>query len=493
LGRHLRIQFTWAAAISFVASSVVQAGPDPSLGSQLQAVLSKLPHASARVGACVVDLQTRQTVFERNADTPLTPASTMKLFAMTVALRELGADFAFDTLLATDGTNLFLVGDGDPGFGDEKVHRARGESITAPLERWAETLRRRGLVGLTGDVVLDESVFHDVGLHPTWEKADLDNWYAAPVGGLNFNDNCLDFTVSPAKAGGGKALVTIQPRTGLARIVNTCASGGRGEPVLRHAFDSFEFSVSGRCSKTANLGSVSFPDPGLLFADVFRRTLAERGIPTKGETVRRRVRHEDGSLPPNLTVLDRHNTALTSVLARAGKDSQNLFAECLLKRAGYAWARRHSLPGAAGSWATGSSAVVELLSLAQIDAHGLTVADGSGLSRSNACTAEQLARLLAWAQGQAFGETLYNSLATAGVDGSLRKRLKGSDGRIHAKTGTMKGIRALAGYVDSESGPRFAFAVIFNGYPGPAAPYKTIQDRVCQILVDYAETRVSRR
>lgn len=75
----------------------------------------------------------------------------------------------------------------------------------------------------------------------------------------------------------------------------------------------------------------------------------------------------------------------------------------------------------------------------------------------------------------------------------MRKRLKGSDGRIHAKTGTMKGIRALAGYVDSDAGPRFAFAVLFNDYPGPAAPYKAIQDRVCEILATAAEAQLSRR
>lgn len=474
------------------ATGVEVVRAEPALRDQLAAALTKLPHAKAKVGAAVIDLHTNQLIFAKNADEPLTPASTMKLFSMAVALRELGPEFSFDTLLASDGTNLYLIGDGDPGFGDEKLHSARGEKITAPFERWAETLRKRGLVGMPGDVIIDESIFHDARLHPTWERADLDNWYAAPVSGLVFNDNCLDFSVAPAK-GGGPAIVTTTPRTGLARIINTCVSGGKGQPVLNHAFDSFEFKVSGRCAKAVNLGAVSFPDGGLLFADVFRRTLADRGIPTAGQTKRQRVRHLDGSLPPNVTVLDRQQTPIAAVLARSGKDSQNLFAECLLKRAGYAWARRHHAPEPQGSWATGSSAVMELMELARIDAGGLTVADGSGLSRSNACTAAQLAKLLTWAKTQPFGRMLHDSLATAGVDGSLRKRLKGSEGRVHAKTGTMKGIRALAGYVDSDAGPRFAFAVVFNGYPGPAAPYKTIQDRVCQILEEAAQAQVSRR
>ena len=119
-----------------------------------------------------------------------------------------------------------------------------------------------------------------------------------------------------------------------------------------------------------------------------------------------------------------------------------------------------------------------------IDANGLVIADGSGLSRENACTARQLAVLLARMYSQAGGGLLRESLSIAGVDGSLRKRLTDIPGRVHAKTGTMRGVRALAGYIDGDAGPRYAFAVMFNGYQGSSAPYKRIQDQFCRILVD---------
>jgi serine-type D-Ala-D-Ala carboxypeptidase/endopeptidase (penicillin-binding protein 4) len=150
-------------------------------------------------------------------------------------------------------------------------------------------------------------------------------------------------------------------------------------------------------------------------------------------------------------------------------------------------ARRAGQVDARGGWKSGGEAVFALLHRAGIDAHGLAVADGSGLSRDNACTASQLAELLAYEYSQPTGAMLKASLATAGVDGSLRKRLKNSDARVHAKTGTMKGIRALAGYVDGESGSRYAFAVMFNGYKGSSAPYKEIQDRFCRVLADAAD------
>jgi D-alanyl-D-alanine carboxypeptidase/D-alanyl-D-alanine-endopeptidase (penicillin-binding protein 4) len=173
---------------------------------------------------------------------------------------------------------------------------------------------------------------------------------------------------------------------------------------------------------------------------------------------------------------------LSDVLRRIGKDSQNLFAECLLKRAGFAFARRQRQLDPRGSWTWGGSAVFDTCRRAGIDTAGLAVADGSGLSRENRCTARQLALLLQWLHGQPHAELFQESLSVAGSDGSLRKRLKDLRGRVYSKTGTMKGVRALAGYVYAANGDAYAFATIFNGYKGGSAPYKEIQDRLCRIL-----------
>jgi len=476
----------WPTAAAFLLCLLNAASARAGLQQELRATLAKLPHPNAKVGACVIDLATGQAIFTLNADAPMTPASTMKLFAMGAALAELGPGFHFETILATDGSNLLIIGDGDPGFGDQKIHEARKESIYSTFEAWAETLRARNITHVRGDIVIDEWVFDDQRLHPSWESGDLGKWYAAPVGGLNINDNCLDFSVIPGKAG-GPASVSVEPQNGLITIINKCKTGGKGEPTLNHRAGTDQYTVSGRVSKRWPFSPVACADPGLLFADSFRSLLTRKGIRVDGEIRRGRVRLADGSLPTQVTVVGVHRTSLTDCLARAGKDSQNLFAECLLKRAGLARARRSGFSDARGSWRLGGEAVFALLHRAGIDAHGLAVADGSGLSRENACTANQLAELLAYQYTQPTGALLSNSLATAGVDGSLRKRLKNSDSRIHAKTGTMNGIRALAGYVDGESGPRYAFAVMFNGYKGGSGPYKDIQDKFCRLLSDAAD------
>ncbi|MGB2986209.1 MAG: D-alanyl-D-alanine carboxypeptidase/D-alanyl-D-alanine-endopeptidase [Phycisphaerae bacterium] len=466
---------------------------------ELRATLSALPHPEVRVGAYVVDLDTGRPVFIQNADIPLIPASSMKVFVMAAALAEFGPGFSFETLFATNGTDLVVIGDGDPAPGDEKVHHTRDEPITSDFERWADTLLEKGISTIPGDLVIDESIFDDQWIHPSWEENDLDNWYAAPVGGLNFNGNCIDITVSPTVKHDAPVLVSVQPETRLVKIINRCRSGGKGTPILHHPHDTFEYRITGRCDKRWPFGSVSFPDPGLLFADSLRTVLAKKGIRLDGGVRRERVRLPGGGLPASLTIIGRRTTPLVDVLRRIGKDSQNLFAECLLKRTGCAWAKRHGNTDPQGSWALGREAVWGLIERAGIDARGLIVADGSGLSRDNRCTARQMAELLARMHAQPEGGLLHKSLSVAGVDGSLRKRLTDIPGRVRAKTGTMRGVRALTGYVGptfqsaSYVGPTFqsvkggtgagyAFAVLFNGYKGPSTPYKECQDRFCRIL-----------
>jgi len=353
------------------------------------------------------------------------------------------------------------------------------------FQRWAAALRAAGAVGFTS-LLIDETIFDHQAIHASWEPQDLGKWYAAPVGALNLNNNCLDITVSPGPRSGEPARVEIEPPTTLPRIDNRCVTGESGSPLLHHPPGTVDYKITGRCVKRWPFGSVAFPDPGLLFADSLRSVLRDNGVSVGSELRRERIRLPGGAIPEGVRIIDRHQTPIDDVLSRAGKNSQNLFAECLLKRAGRAWSVRTGATDPVGSWANGREAVFEMMRSAGIDVAGFAVADGSGLSRDNACTARQQASLLAWAIGQPWGPMLHDNLSVAGVDGSLRKRLRKSPGQVFAKTGTMTGVRSLAGYVDGERGPRFAFAITFNGYRGPSAPYKRIQDEFCRELLELA-------
>lgn len=455
-----------------------------SLTDRLGGMLTRLPHASAVAGACVIDLDRNAVIFEYQADTPMVPASNMKVFAIAAALVELGENFAFHTLLASDGSNLLVIGDGDPSIGDEKLLSREGRSVGDTFAPWIDALRHAGVGSVTGDVIVDDSIFDAQTVHPSWDKDDLGKWYAAPVTGLTINDGCVDISISPPKSGDGPFNLSIVPPTSLPKLVNS-ARRGAGTPLLHHPAGSREYRISGKSTKAYTFGPVPYPDPAMLLGDSFRTQLVARSIPVGGQVRRGRVRLPDGSLPSNLRVLGEIRTPIADVLSRTGKDSQNLFAECLLKRAGYAHARRNGI-AAQGSWEQGAQAVRTLLQHVGVNSAGFVIADGSGLSRDNRCTARQLAATLAWLSRGPASDVFRDSLAVAGVDGSLKKRMKSEPGRVRGKTGTMRGIRTLSGYVDDADGPRYAFAVMFNGYTGPSAPYKDIQDRMCRALASAA-------
>ena len=459
------------------------AAPPASLSDTLTREMTHLPHAATQASACVIDLRTGRTLYELHADQPLIPASSAKVFTLAGALKVLGPDFEFHTRLATDGVNLFLVGDGDPGLGDPRIHQGAGQQITADFEHWAAALQAAGYSSFTGDLIIDDTLFDDVRLHPDWDPDDLGKWFAAPVGALNFNDNCIDITLTPSATPGAPVQVACAPPCPLIEIVNGGRTGTPNQAYLHHAPGTFTYEVTGSCNKPWPFGAVAFPDPGLLTAETLRAVFTRAGIQVSGPTRRARVRLSENSLPHTLTLLAVRVTPLSDVLARAGKDSQNLFAECLFKRTGYAWSHRRGQSNAPGSWQSGRAAVTDVLRTAGVNCTGTVLADGSGLSRENRCTARQLAGVLAWMHTQPEGSALAASLSAAGVDGSLRKQLTDLPGRVRAKTGTMKSVRTLAGYVYEGDTPRYAFALMFNGYQGPSTPYRKIQEQCCRALI----------
>ncbi len=488
-----------AAPLSVIAlSALVWWAPAAVAGDpagRLDALLRSLPTSKAVCGAAVADADTGEILFTHHPDTPLIPASNAKLFVMAAALDILGADFEFRTSLLASGDDLWVIGSGDPGFGDPRLSAGRDESVTAVFDRWAAALLAADRRTITGDLILDESVFDSQYVHPDWDPGDLQKWYAAPVGALNLNDNCLDITVRPAARAGADAIWEVVPPTTLVEIDNRCKTGGAGHPVIHKPGRDLRYTISGGCHKPWPFPPVAVSDPGAIFGDVLRAVLNKHGVVVEGAI--RRIRNSSEWSGHPRTLIAEHRTPLADVLNRIGKDSQNLFAECLLKRLGREWQRRHGNPNATGTWAGGRAAIRAWLdSLPERPTDGdddrwadITIADGSGLSRTNRMTARQIVDLLTVMHAHPHGAVFAESLSVAGRDGSLyrHKRLRDLTGAVRAKTGTLTGVKALSGYVDTPSGRRLAFSVVFNGITGPGAPFNELHDRLCGILADWPD------
>lgn len=209
--------------------------------------------------------------------------------------------------------------------------------------------------------------------------------------------------------------------------------------------------------------------PALFAAQRFERALRRAGV-----SVRRAAR--TGAAPDGAQLLLRApSVPLASLLAAINQPSDNFGAEMLLKQLGARFA-------GSGSTAGGVQVVDEVMSELGVSAH---VVDGSGLSRANRTSAAEVVTLLSAMDASADGPAFERSLATAGVSGTLRRRMRGTaaQGNCRAKTGTLTGISALAGYCDAPGG-RLAFAFIMNGVDVAAA--RSRQDRMTATLAAYA-------
>ena len=403
-----------------------------------------------------------------------------KIITSAVALSALGVAYQFKTKLALQGGNLVLIGGGDPGLGDPRLAQESGRSRLHLFEQWADLLADRGLTTIAGDLIIDDSAFESAHFHPSWEEVDLTRWYAAPVGGLNFNDNCIEITIWPT-AKGQPVRYEVFPGTGWVRIANRCLTGAKNKPWIHRPSSEPLYQLRGQCNRRAELQSVAVPDPGIFTGEVFKSVLRARGIEVAG-SVRRRADKSDSQ--DGLEVIASHVTPMAEILGRAMRDSQNLFAECLFKSAARRQPGREEAP-IPGSWTAGSQFAAQTLQSWGIDTSGLIAADGSGLSRDNRASAAQLVQVLRrmYLDPQV-GERFIESLSLNATDGTLRKRMKDIPARVRAKTGYLKGIRSMSGYVMAGEDRWYAFSVIFNNIPGGTAPYNRIHDNICRALID---------
>ena len=440
-----------------------------------------------RVAARVVDLSSGRELYAENADEPMIPASNMKVFVTAAALDFFGPDHAFKTYLCYHDRSLWIVGTGDVGIGDQPIAARRGGDTLTVFDEWVAAIRR-GRRGMPIEGTIDKLYFYDGALeeqrvHPTWARDDLVHWYAAPVSGLNFNDNCVDVTIYPTEPG-QPVRYEVMPPTEIIKVVNNCTTGQKNAPEIARAQDENVYTISGTCSERTVLKSKPVTDPGAFFADAFRTHLKKNGIEV--QSVARVTRPPFGSTnPPEEIVIATHQTTVRELLPRINKNSQNLLAEGLCKLLGRAYDERRWRPGP-GSWASGSDAIHAFLERLGIDHAGIVVADGSGLSRDNRVTTRAISDVLVKMRSHPHGDVFFESLSVGGVDGTIRNRYTDRPGAVHAKTGYIGGVRSLSGYVPSKRGG-IVFSFIYNRIPGQVKPYEELQDYAVRTLMSWPE------
>jgi len=308
--------------------------------------------------------------------------------------------------------------------------------------------------------VLDTRIFDNEFVHPTWPVEQLNKWYCAEVSALNFHTNVVEIFTRPTRERDAPTY-TVQPDSPDIRIRNQARSVGSGQQTVwaARAHGTNNIVLRGDVRWVGSPIKVTIHDNATHFASVFQDRLSNAGV--RVDTIRGVTLSDDISTRTDLHIV---KSQIDVILRRTNEDSQNLYAEALLKRLG------HEVTGQAGSWANGGTVMRMLVQerLTKTPASAVVVADGSGMSRSNAVTPQAITEWLSsFANDPKLAEAFTRSLATPGK-GTLRTRLQDADlnHEVYAKSGYLNGVHALSGYiVDEDSGTRVVFTILINDRP----------------------------
>jgi D-alanyl-D-alanine carboxypeptidase/D-alanyl-D-alanine-endopeptidase (penicillin-binding protein 4) len=408
----------------------------------------------SRVAVVVQPLDAAEPVLSHNAGAALNPASVMKLVTSFAALNQLGPGYVWTTAVWADGViadgvltgDLVIKGSGDPGLTLERIWLLQRE------------LRARGVRHIRGNLVLDLSHFEVPPIDPgAFDGEPLALYNAAP-GALVANFNATTLRLKP-----GERQVLIVPDIALPGVALTSqlviedsaeCNGWKDAitPTLPDP-ERLELVVSGRYARGCGEQALSLNlfEPAATFDFIFRGLWAESGGTLTGATV-------PGMAPDAEPLLNFASEPLTDALVRLNKYSNNLMTRNLFLTLGA------EAYGAPATPEKAARAVRELLARRGVPTRKLVLENGAGLSRIERISADALNRmLLAAYRGPLFAE-FASALPIVAIDGTLKRRFNGSAlaGNAHLKTGSLRDVSALAGYVHTARGERVSFVMLVN-------------------------------
>ncbi len=396
------------------------------LGGRINGIIRQSSQKEVRFGIKIVEAESGKTVYRHNAREAMIPASNMKIITSAAALKYLGPNYEYKTLVGLCGDTLVVAGGGDPLLGDKATDEKYGRAAGWIFEDVAQALKQNG-VRKINDIVVDSSVFDDERVHPSWPRDELNRYYACEVSGLNFNGNCIDVT---AKNTGGRVEVVIEPATDFVKVVNEVTPIQRGRSAVG-AYRNEEINkviVRGKCRRQVGPFGVAIERPAVFFGYLLAEHLGRAGIDAKGQLLEK-------SVPANckMKILREYRTAMADCLARCNKESFGLAAESLVKT----MAAGAGQGGRGGGWARGRELIERYMLGLGIDRGEFNIDDGSGLSRENRLSANAITKVLRDVYKSRNGQLYKDSLAIGGVDGTIARYFKEEryKGKIIGKTG----------------------------------------------------------
>lgn len=426
-------------------------------------------------GVKVASLRTGRTWYETNAASRMVPASNTKLFTGALALDRLGPDRRlFTSLKVTNAPDaagrlagpLRITGGGDPTL-CARLHGGSWDRTWAPL---VEAVKAAGIRRVDGDLVCDESRFVGPPYGSGWNWDDLAESYGAAISALSAGDNLVSVVVSPGSSPGAPATARLDPPLQVLSLDVTARTSAKGSPA---ALSLFRLPGDSRLRIGGTLPldgapismEATVPSPAVWFGMLFGDALRKAGIVVSGKIC------VVGALDRETTddsrwkvIASVPSPPLADVLREMMKPSQNLYAQLLWLAVGAD--ASPGIPEGGTTEEAGARALNRFLPTAGIHAADVQLEEGSGLSRKNLITPRAAVQLLAFMARHRSAEAWRASLPVGGVDGTLRYRFTqpGMKGNVRAKTGTLRHVNALSGYLTNAVGEPLVFSILVNNH-----------------------------
>ncbi len=433
----------------------------------------------AQTSVNIVALPSGKNIYTNNANKPLLPASIMKLFTTAAALHYLGPEYRFKTTILYTGKrkgniiqgNLVIRGGGDPALSTEKLWQI------------ATNIKASGIKKITGNLVVDSHFFDHYDRAPEWKTKRTQAAYDAKLSPLALNHNTIAIHVQPGSSVGDVVNAWLNPAPAYIKLLNIGRTIKRGRNTVsaRRSEDTsgeVKLQVRGRLpiSGHERVIRLNVNNPVRYTAETFRALLDEIGVKIDGPT-------EIVSTPvAGKKLYENWSESLSLILKVLNTYSNNFTAEQIIKTIA---AERFGTPG---SHAEGLRLMKDFLRISKVNTQGLILADGSGLSRNNRMTTQAVTDLLTKMFSRFdLGPDFMAALRVMGANGVLSKRLAKSParGKIRAKTGTLRGVSTLAGYVESVGGEVFGYALFLNNNRCGYHKADKIEDRIVNAIYKF--------
>jgi serine-type D-Ala-D-Ala carboxypeptidase/endopeptidase (penicillin-binding protein 4) len=493
----------WVAGWLNLAIQGQETRPLPTVADLQQRLaehISQPKFTNAFWGVKVVSLASGKTVFEHNAHQLFSPASNSKLFTVALALDRLGPDYRITTSLyaktrpSRRGTlhgDLIIFGRGDPTLNA----RLNGGDLFKALEPLVSALTNAGVRRITGDLLGDASYFRGPPYGSGWEWDDLEYPYGARISALTIEDNTAHALIKPGRRAGLPCQITLIPANAFSRLNNRTVTVGQGanhDISFYRPFDQNCLYAFGQMAAEGAPFAEEIPvaNPAEWFVYLFREALLRHGIKVRGKvrTLNWPEEESPASAAQRVELGTVGSLPMRDLAREVQKPSQNLYADLLLAHVGER-SRTADTPPGETSEELGIQELNKFLAAAGISKEEVFFEEGSGLSRDNLTSPQAIVTLLQFMSRHACAESFCQALPIAGIDGTLKNRMKGTAaaGNARAKTGTLRWANALSGYLTTAAGERLAFSILLNRYhnPTPDQPSRGDLDAIAVLLAGF--------